>query len=52
MNVQLHHVISTITGLTGMSIIRAIVAGEREPKKLAELHHECCKNSEETIWVN
>src|SRR5713101_3570406 len=31
MNLQLHHVISEITGLTGMRIIRAIVAGERNP---------------------
>jgi hypothetical protein len=29
MNIQLHHVIATITGVTGMRIIRAIVAGER-----------------------
>jgi hypothetical protein len=30
MNVQLHHVVSDITGVTGMKIIRAIVAGERD----------------------
>ncbi|MFB2772021.1 IS110 family transposase [Pelatocladus sp. BLCC-F211] len=35
MNVQLHRVISDITGTTGMAIIREIVAGERDPKKLA-----------------
>ncbi|SFB35191.1 hypothetical protein SAMN04515620_14824 [Collimonas sp. OK607] len=34
MNIQLHHVISTVTGVTGMKIIRAIVAGERDPDKL------------------
>lgn len=49
MNVQLHHVISTITGVTGMNIIRAIVAGERSAKTLAKLRNECCKNSEEVI---
>jgi len=31
MNLQLHHVVSDITGVTGMRIIRAIVAGERDP---------------------
>lgn len=35
MNLQLHHVISDITGATGMQIIRAIVAGERNPDELA-----------------
>ena len=31
MNLQLHHVVSDITGVTGMTIVRAIVAGERDP---------------------
>ena len=31
MNVQLHHVVTDITGATGMRIIRAIIAGERDP---------------------
>jgi transposase len=35
MNVQLHRAISDITGTTGMAIIRAIVAGERDPEVLA-----------------
>jgi transposase len=35
MNLQIHHVISDITGGTGMRIIRAIVAGERDPDTLA-----------------
>src|SRR3989441_9486068 len=35
MNLQIHHVISDITGATGMRIIRAIVAGGREPDTLA-----------------
>ncbi|WP_407121266.1 transposase [Bradyrhizobium sp. STM 3561] len=35
MNLQLHHVVSDITGATGMRIIRAIVAGERNPDVLA-----------------
>jgi transposase len=49
MNVQLHKVISDITGLTGMKIIRAIIAGERDPVTLAQMKHAYVKNSEETI---
>ncbi len=37
MNLQLHKVISDITGVTGLNIIRAIVSGERNPQVLAEL---------------
>ncbi len=37
MNVQLANVISDLSGLTGQTIVRAIVAGERDPQKLAEL---------------
>ena len=49
MNLQLHHVVSDITGATGMKIIRAIVAGERDPKVLA-LHRDIrCKSSPEKI---
>jgi transposase len=36
MNVQLANVISDVSGLTGQTIIRAMVAGERDPQKLAE----------------
>jgi len=49
MNVQLHHVVSDITGVTGMKIIRAIVAGDRDPKLLAEHRDVRCKASAETI---
>ena len=49
MNLQLHHVIASITGVTGMSIIRAIVAGERDPDKLAAMRDVRCKESLETI---
>jgi len=35
MNVQLHHVVTDMTGETGMRIIRAVVAGERDPAVLA-----------------
>jgi transposase len=49
MNLQLHHVIASITGVTGMNIIRAIVAGERDPDKLAAMRDVRCKESQETI---
>jgi len=49
MNLQLHHVISTVTGITGMRIIRAIVAGERDPDKLAAMRDVRCKETVETI---
>lgn len=49
MNVQLHTVISDITGDTGMAIIRAIVAGERDASKLAALRNFRCHASAETI---
>ncbi|MCL4854841.1 MAG: IS110 family transposase [Bryobacteraceae bacterium] len=49
MNVQLHHVISDITGLTGMSIVDAILAGERDPEELAKLRHYRIRADEETI---
>jgi transposase len=49
MNVQLHHVISDITGVTGMKIIRAILAGEHDAARLAELKDWRIKNSAETI---
>ena len=49
MNVKLTHVISDITGVTGMTIIRAIVAGERNPKVLAQYRDPACKKSQVEI---
>jgi transposase len=49
MNVHLHHVISDISGLTGLSIVRAIVAGERDPKQLARLRDPRIAASKETV---
>jgi transposase len=49
MNVKLTEVVSDITGLTGMSIIRAILEGERDPIKLAKLRDERCHRSEDEI---
>lgn len=37
MNLQLHHVISDLDGKTGMAIVDAILAGERNPQTLAKL---------------
>jgi hypothetical protein len=49
MNLQLHHVVTDITGATGMAIIRAIVAGERDPAVLATHRDPRCHASAETI---
>jgi transposase len=49
MNIQLHNVLSDVTGKTGLKIIRAIVSGEHDPKKLAEYRDGRCKNSLEII---
>ncbi len=49
MNLHLHHVISDITGVTGMRIIRAIVAGERDPRTLAQYRDYRIKSSADTI---
>ncbi len=49
MNLQLHHVISDVTGATGMKIIRAIVAGERDPEVLAALRDIRCKANAQTL---
>lgn len=49
MNLQLHHVVSDITGATGMRIIRAIVAGERDPEVLTAFRDIRCHSSVEVI---
>ncbi len=49
MNLQLTNVISDIAGTTGLRIIRAIVAGERDPRALAALRHSRVRASEEEI---
>ena len=46
MNVQLHKAVTDISGATGFRIIRAIVAGSREPRELARLRDPGCKLSE------
>lgn len=49
MNLQLHHVVSDITGQTGMRILRAILSGVRDPAVLASYRDRRCKASTETL---
>lgn len=49
MNLHLHHVVSDLTGVTGLAILDAILAGERDPQKLAALRDRRIKASEATI---
>jgi hypothetical protein len=49
MNLQLHHVISDLTGVTGLAIVDAILAGERNAVKLAQFRDARIKADEETI---
>jgi transposase len=49
MNVQLQHVISDLTGVTGQAILQAILGGERDPQKLAALKDHRIKASHDTL---
>jgi transposase len=49
MNVQLANVISDVSGLTGQTIVRSIVAGEHDPRKLAELSDPRIQASREEV---
>jgi transposase len=49
MNLQLQHVLSDITGTTGLAIVDAIVAGERDPKELSKLRDPRVKATSEVI---
>lgn len=49
MNIQIHHVISDLAGTTGLAIVDAILAGERDLHKLAQLRDWRIRASEETI---
>jgi len=49
MNLQLHHVLSDLSGQTGMAILDAILAGERDPRKLAKLRNSRVQADEKTI---
>ncbi len=49
MNIQLNLVLTDITGVTGLAMLRAIVAGERDPVRLAQFRQAGCKHSEAEI---
>lgn len=49
MNLRLTQVLSDITGTTGLAIIRAIVRGERNAHKLAQLSHPRCQHPKAAI---
>jgi len=49
MNIRVHQAVSDITGVTGMAIIRAIIAGERDPSALARLRDPRCRKTQEQI---
>jgi len=49
MNLQLHHVLSDLTGVTGLAILEALLAGERDPQVLAAYRDPRVKAAPETI---
>jgi len=49
MNLTLTQVVSDITGATGMAILKALIAGERDPVTLATLRNPHCQHDEDTI---
>jgi len=49
MNLKLTKVLGDITGVTGLKIIRALLAGERDPQTLARLRDRRCKRAEPEI---
>ena len=49
MNVQLHIAISDLSGVTGQAIIRALLSGQRDPRKLAALRDRRIQATEEEI---
>ena len=50
MNIKLHNVISDITGVSGMKILRAIIQGEEDPIKLTEMcDHQILKKKKESV---
>jgi hypothetical protein len=49
MNLQLHNVISNICSVTGLAIMDAILAGERDPEKLADLRNSRILADKNTI---
>src|SRR5262249_9689048 len=48
-NLKLTKVLGDVTGVTGLKIIRALLAGERDPQQLAKLRDRRCQHSKEEI---
>ena len=46
---KLAEVVSDVSGVTGMAIIRAILRGERDPLELAKLRNDHCKRTQAEI---
>ena len=49
MHLKLTQVVSDITGVTGMAILKAILAGERNPQRLAQLRNPPCHHDTDEI---
>jgi transposase len=49
MNLHLHHVLSDVSGASGMRIIEAILQGQRDPEQLAKLRDKNVKATHETV---
>jgi hypothetical protein len=49
MNIQVHRAVTDLTGKTGMAIVRAIVAGERDPMRLVAHRDSRCRKSAQEI---
>src|SRR6266700_2533407 len=49
MNLKLSQVVRDLTGATGMAMLKAIIAGQRDPLTLAKLRHPPCQHSEDDI---
>src|SRR5918996_3944262 len=49
MNVRVHRAVADLDGATGMAIVRAIVGGERDPRRLAALRDPRCHKTEADI---
>jgi transposase len=49
MNIKLQHVVSDVTSVTGLAIIKTILAGERNPEQLAKLRDRHCQHDEAEI---
>jgi transposase len=49
MNLQIHHVLSDITGVSGLAILDAVLVGERDPMRLAQLCHAFVKTPHEIV---